>query len=222
MDYLFYLIIITVLLASAQFAVHSAYSKYARVETRTNKSGLEVVNDMQMKYGLTDLAVYKIHGELTDHYDPRSKSISLSSMNYNSATVAGIAVAAHEMGHAIQDKEGYFFLRLRCGMGKLTIVASNLSWIVIYLGFLMWYTPLIIAGIALFGVTVFFDLITLPVEMNASKRAFEYLKSTGEYSDEELSGVNKVLKAAAFTYIASTLAGAIQLIRLIGILKSDD
>jgi Zn-dependent membrane protease YugP len=143
-------------------------------------------------------------------------------MNYNSATVAGVAVAAHEMGHAIQDKEGYFFLRLRCGMGKLTIVASNLSWIVIYLGFLMWYTPLIIVGIALFGVTVFFDLITLPVEMNASKRAFEYLKSTGEYSDEELSGVNKVLKAAAFTYIASTLAGAIQLIRLIGILKSDD
>lgn len=222
MDYIFYLVIVTLLLASAQLIVHSAYSKYSNVETRCQKTGLQIVEDMQIKHNLNEISVYKIPGELTDHYNPKNKSIALSSLNYNTSTVAGIAVAAHEMGHAIQDKEGYFFLKIRSGMGKLTIVASNLSWIVIYLGFIIWYLPFIYVGIALFAITVIFDLITLPVELNASKRAAEYLRQTGDYSDQELKGVRKVLNAAAFTYIASTLAGALQLLRLIGIVKRSD
>ena len=222
MDYIFYLIIVTLLLASAQLAIHSAYSKYSRIETNCQKTGVEVIGEMQIKHNLSEISVYKIPGELTDHYDPRNKSIGLSSLNYNTSTIAGIAVASHEMGHAIQDKEGYFFLKLRHGMGKLTIVASNLSWIVIYLGFIIWYLPFIYVGIALFAITVLFDLITLPVEINASKRAAEYLKQTGDYNEQELIGVRKVLRAAAFTYIASTLAGALQLLRLIGIVRRND
>lgn len=222
MEYLIYLLLITLLFSAAEWGVHSTYSKYVRIATNSQKSGFEVVEEMRIKHNLHDLAVYKTAGVLTDHYNPKTKSIYLSEENYSSASIAGIAVAAHEMGHAIQDKEGYFFLKLRQGMGKLSIIASRLSWLFIYVGFIMWYLPVVYVGVALFAVTFIFQLITLPVELNASKRAEDYLRSTGNYSDEELKGVKKVLKAAAFTYIASTLAAAIQLLRLIGILRHSD
>ena len=222
MDYLFYLILVTLLCASAEFIVNSTYNKYSKIQTSSNKSVLDVVEDMKLKNNLSDLAVYKGRGHLTDHYDPRNKSISLSPSNYHGSSVAGVAVAAHEMGHAIQDKEDYFLLRIRRNLGPLTIVASKLSWIVIYFGFIFWSTTFIWVGIALFSITVLFDLVTLPVELNASKRAKEYLNSTGSYNEEELKGIASVLNAAAFTYLASTLAGALQLLRLIFLVSIDD
>ena len=222
MDYLLYVLIISLLLASASLLVRTTYSRYIRINTRVNKSSLEVVTDMKNKYGLSDLNIVRIGGVLSDHYDSRRKTIGLSVSNYDSSSVAGIAVAAHEMGHAIQDKEGYFFLRLRQGLGKITIVANNISWFIIYLGFILWYLPLVYAGIACVAIVVLFDIITLPVELDASRRAKNYLKSTGVYSEEEMNGFAKVLNAAAFTYIASTLAGILQLIRLLGIVSRDD
>lgn len=222
MDYLFYLILVTLLCASAEWIVNSTYNKYSKISTNSNKCGLDVVEDMKLKNNLSNLVVYKGQGHLTDHYDPRNKSIFLSPSNYNSSSVAGVAVAAHEMGHAIQDKENYLLLRIRRNLGPVTIVSSKLSWIIIYIGFLFWSTTFIWVGIAFFGITVLFDLVTLPVELNASKRAKDYLKSTGNYNEDELKGISSVLNAAAFTYLASTLAGALQLLRLIMLIRRDD
>jgi len=222
MDYLLYVLLVSLLLASASLLVRTTYAKYVRIETRASKSALEIVTEMKERHGLGNLNIVRVPGELTDHYDSRRKTIGLSTSNYNSSSVAGVAVAAHEMGHAIQDKEGYLFLRLRQGLGRITIVANNISWVIIYLGFILWYLPLVYAGIACVAIVVLFDLVTLPVELDASRRAKNYLKSTGIYSEEELRGFSKVLKAAAFTYVASTLAGVLQLIRLLGIVSRDD
>ena len=222
MDYFFYLVVVSLLLCSASLIVRSTYSKYAEIRTSSDKTGCDVVIDMKNKYSLNNVNIEVIPGVLTDHYNPKRKTIALSKGNYYEATIAGIAVAAHEMGHAIQDKNRYFFFRLRQGMGKLTIVASNLSWIIIFLGFVMWTLPLVYFGIVLFAITVIFEIITLPVELDASRRAKEYLSSTGAYTKQEVEGMSKVLNAAAFTYIASTLAGILQLIRLLGIVRSRD
>jgi Zn-dependent membrane protease YugP len=219
---LLYIIIITLLFASAQFAVNSAYSKYSRIRTNCDKTGYDLVEDIKYQKNLSHINVYKVPGHLNDHYDPRDKSVALSASNYETATIAGIAVAAHEMGHAIQDAEGYGFLRFRQAIAKSSIVASNISWIFIYLGFIIWSMPVLIIGIALFSLVVLFELVTLPVELNASKRAMAYLTSTGNYSDEELKGARKVLNAAAFTYVAAAMAGALQLLRLLGSLRRSD
>ena len=221
MNYWTYLIIIVLLTLIPQILVSTTYNKYSNVKSKIGKNGLEVVGEMLKQNNVEDVRIVEIEGTLTDHYDPRSKKIALSRDNFRDPTVASIAVAAHETGHAIQDNKGYFFLRLRQLMGPITITANKFSWIAIYLGFIFWNSTLIWIGIALLSITILFSLVTLPVELNASRRAKQYLASIGEYSSEELKGVSRVLTAAAFTYVASALAGILQLIRLIAIARDD-
>ena len=219
MDYYIYLLIIILLTIIPQVIVEATYSKYARVSLTHGKTGEELVNEMLNRNGITNVSLARINGRLTDHYDSRRKLIALSRDNFGNPTVASVAIASHETGHAIQDNMGYVFLRMRQSLGPATIVASRLMWIFIYLGFIFFFAPLIYVGIALLSIVVLFDLVTLPVEINASKRGKQYLISTGEYSIEDIAGVSQVLTAAAFTYVAATLAGVLQLLRLISRVK---
>ena len=221
MSDLFYLLVVTLLCISSQLWINHEYNKYSNVEVSNGKNGVEIVNGMMGRYNLHGLRINMIRGKLTDHYNSQDKSINLSMDNYNKPSIASIAVAAHEMGHAIQDNKGYLFLKLRKWLGPITIISSRISWVFIYLGFVIGYLPIIWMGIILVGIVLLFDLVTLPVELNASKSAKDYLVSTGEFNKEELEGVSKVLTAAAFTYLASTLAGALQLIRLISYADRD-
>ncbi len=221
MDYFIYLIIITLLAILPQIWVKNAYNRYSRIRVSNGKTGEMIVQDMLNNNGMYNVSINKVRGVLTDHYNPRTKSISLSYDNFVNSSIASIAVAAHETGHAIQDHKGYLFLRLRQGLSSFAIVASKVSWIGIYLGFILFYEPLILIGIVALGIILLFDVVTLPVEINASRRAKQYLMSTGTYTMEEIDGVSKVLTAAAFTYVAATLAGLLQIIRLMSILDRD-
>lgn len=218
---LFYLLLIILITVVPQIIVRSTYEKYSNIKVNSLKNGEDIVREMLNANGISGVSINKIGGELSDHYNPRRKEINLSLSNFDNPTVASIAVAAHETGHAIQDHKGYFFLRLRQAMGSSAIIASNLSWTFVYLGFIMYFAPLIWIGVIMLGVVVAFDFITLPVEINASRRARQYLVSTGRYSTEEIEGVSKVLTAAAFTYLAVTLAGVLQLLRLLRRLDRD-
>lgn len=220
MDLLFLLIIVIITIIP-QLLVRGAYEKYSQVRVQSTKNGEEVVKEMLNANGVNGVSINKIGGFLSDHYNSRTKQINLSVSNFEEPTVASVAIAAHETGHAIQDNRGYFFLRLRQAIGTTAVVASNLSWTFVYLGFILYFTPLIWVGVIMLGIVVAFDFVTLPVEINASRRAKQYLVSTGRYSSEEIEGVSKVLNAAAFTYIAVTLAGVLQLLRLIRRLNRD-
>lgn len=219
MDYFVYLIIIILLSIIPQIWVHITYRKYSQIRVGNGKTGAQLVEEMLAVNGVSNVSIHQVGGVLSDHYNSKRKTINLSRDNFVNPTVASIAVAAHETGHALQDNKGYFFLKMRHALGPVTIVASKISWIAIYLGFLLFFTPVIWLGIICLGVIVLFDLITLPVELNASARAKEYLTSCGSYSEEEISGVSKVLTAAAFTYVAASLAGILQLIRLLNIVR---
>ena len=221
MSYYGYLLIIVLLTIIPQILVHATYNKYSQIRIGNGKNGERLVNDMLYSNGVNDVRVERIGGVLSDHYDSRGKVIRLSSSNFENPTIASIAVAAHETGHALQDNKGYFFLRLRHALGSTAILASKTSWIFIYLGFLMFFTPMIYLGIIMLAIVVVFDFVTLPVEINASRRAKQYLISTGTYSDEEIAGASKVLSAAALTYVAATLAGVLQLIRLFSSIRRD-
>jgi len=221
MSYLGYMFVIILLTLIPQVLVHSTYNKYLHIKVNNGKTGEEIVKQMLNENGVNDVKIYKIRGILTDHYNSRDKSINLSNDSFMSSSITGVAVATHEVGHAIQDFKGYFFLKLRRSLGPITIVASKLSWIVIYLGFILYFSPFVWLGIFLLGVVVLFDFITLPVEINASKRAKHYLLSKNSFTNEEIKGVNKVLTAATFTYVAATLAGILQIIRLLSIVKDD-
>lgn len=210
-----YVLLIIVITIIPQILVRNTYNRYAKVKVNSLQTGADIVKEMLDANGVDGVSIGQISGELTDHYNSKTKRINLSNSNFNKPTVASIAVAAHETGHALQDAKGYFFLKLRHGMGQTAIVASNLSWVFVYLGFILYFAPFVYLGIILLGIVVLFDLVTLPVEINASNRAKRYLADTGRYSYEELEGVSKVLNAAAFTYIAATLAGVLQLLRLI-------
>lgn len=222
MNYWTYVLIITLLAIIPQIIVSNTYKKYSKIGASNNKTGERVVKEMLFNSGVMGVDVERINGFLSDHYNSRSKKIRLCNENFESSSIAGIAVAAHETGHAVQDDRGYFFLVLRRVMGPVTIVANKLSWIVLYLGFFLYFEPMILIGIALISFVVLFDVVTLPVEINASRRAKKYLLSTGEYTSEEIEGVSKVLTAAAFTYLAATLAGVLQVIRLIGVFNRRD
>lgn len=210
-----------VLAIYSQIKVSTTFNKYSDFITFEGMTGAEVARMMLDKNGLYHVRIERVGGHLSDHYDPRSEVLRLSSGVYDSASAAAIGVAAHEAGHAVQHSVGYAPLKLRSKMVPATRFASAFSWIIIFLGifFLMldgilgYYVVLF--GIALFAVTTLFQLITLPCEFNASARAMQALKGTGYYSREELSATRKVLSAAAFTYVASTLVSILQLLRLL-------
>ena len=211
-------ILLTVLASSR---MNSTFSKYVRVPSSTGLTGCEVARRILEANGIYDVTVQPIPGKLTDHYDPVHKTLGLSEPIYNSSSVAAIGVAAHECGHAIQDNRDYMPLRVRSAMVPLVNIGSNVSWPMILIGLLIAQSGLYFGyrmmsiGIVCFGLAVLFQLVTLPVELDASRRALKQLGETGILPLAEKGAVRRVLSAAAMTYVASAAASLLQLLRLL-------
>lgn len=212
-----FLILIPFMLLSAwaQAKVRGAFSRYSGVMCTKRVSSTVVARRLLDMNGLTGVRIETIAGELTDHYDPRDKVLRLSDSVNASSSIASIGVAAHEVGHAVQDGTGYGLLKFRNSMVPVVNIGSNASWLLFFLGLVMSIGPLVTLGIALFSLGVIFHLVTLPVELDASSRALKMLSSTGTLNDQELDGARQVLSAAAWTYVAATLMSIAQLLRLI-------
>ena len=204
------------LIASAR--VKSTFRKYDRVRSMSGMTGAMAAERILRSAGILDVSVQHISGELTDHYDPRNKVLRLSDSTYNSASVAAVGVAAHECGHAIQHQKAYAPLSIRSAIVPVANIGSTLAWPLIVIGMFITSntgTLLINIGILCFSLAVLFQLVTLPVEFNASSRALRILGDTGILGTEELKGTRKVLKAAALTYVAGAASSILQLLRLL-------
>ena len=215
------MIVALVVAVWAQIKVSTTFRKYSKTATATQRTADEVARMILDNNGLHDVRIERVRGKLTDHYDPRSNTLRLSDSVYGNKSAAAIGVAAHEAGHAIQHATGYGPVVLRSKMVPITTFASRFTWIIIVLGALFlgiglelgYYTMLF--GIGLFAVTTLFQLVTLPCEFDASRRALAEMDRTGLYSSGELAVSKKVLSAAALTYVASLVVSALQLLRLI-------
>lgn len=216
------MIIIIVLPLYANMRINSTYSKYSKKQNSGKLTGKEVAEKILEMNGLSNVKVGRINGSLTDHYDPRNKTISLSDGIYNSNSISACAVAAHEVGHAIQDKERYSMLVFRNKLVPVVNFTSRLSSILVFSGFIFDLFNFITIGAILLTVGLFFQLITLPVEFDASRRAKEELQKCGLIENQDTNGATKVLKAAAFTYVAGFLASALQIARLLLISRNRD
>jgi len=200
----------------AQGRVKAVYAKYAKVPIATRVTGAEAAQRMLRDKGNDAVIVRPVQGRLTDHYDPRNNTLSLSEEVYDGASVAAVGIAAHETGHAMQKQEEYAPLSLRSLVVPVVSIGSNLSMPIFILGLVMSWQPLVTAGIILFSFAVAFSVITLPVEFNASRRAVDMLLSSGVITTrEEEKGVRAVLNAAAMTYVASAVGALLQLARLL-------
>ncbi len=213
-DPLYWIMMIPVLLLSlfTSIKVKSTFNKYSRIATASGLTGAEVAMQILRRNGLSGVSVTETSGFLSDHYDPSKKVVRLSPNVYRSNSIAAIGVAAHETGHAIQHAKAYSPLVLRNTMVPIASIGSNMSWIVIIAGFLLGMMGLVKIGIILFSAVVFFQLVTLPVEFNASSRAKQMLASYGLVSQTELAGVNRVLSAAAMTYVAAAASSIMTLL----------
>ena len=204
------------LMASAK--VKSSFARYSNVRSMSGMTGREAAERILRNSGIYDVQVQHIYGNLTDHYDPRNKVLSLSDSVYNSNSVAAIGVAAHECGHAIQHAKGYAPLSIRGALVPVANFGSTISWPLILMGLLIRSNAsmmFINLGILAFSFAVLFQIVTLPVEFNASRRAVRILGETGMLGPDELRGTRKVLSAAALTYVAGAAAGILQLLRLL-------
>ena len=208
------ILLIPVLLLSlwAQAQVSGNFKRYSGVANRRRLTGAEAV---LRAHGVYNVAIRPCSGNLTDHYDPRDNSISLSENVYNSASIAAVGVAAHEAGHAVQYAENYGPVRLRTAIIPATQIGSKFSFVLLLVGMILYSQSLFLIGILLFSLTTLFQLITLPVEFNASHRALQTLENEQLLYDDELSGARKVLKAAALTYVAALLMSTLQLLRYV-------
>ena len=204
------------LIASAR--VKTTFRKYSRVSSRSGMTGAQAAERILHTAGIYDVSIQHIAGNLTDHYDPRSKVLRLSDSVYGSASVAAVGVAAHECGHAIQHEKDYAPLTIRNAIVPVANIGSTLAWPLIVIGLLISRHSgsfLITLGILCFSLAVLFQLVTLPVEFNASGRAVQILQETGILSGDEIGGTKRVLSAAALTYVASAAAAILQLLRLV-------
>ena len=199
----------------AQMRVKSTFAKYGREGTYGGLTGAQAARRILDANGLTDVRIEPVRGSLTDHYDPRDKVVRLSMYVYGCDTVAAVGVAAHETGHAIQHAVGYFPLQLRNAIIPITNIGSQLSIPLVFIGYFLGMQPLVSLGILLFSLVTVFQLITLPVEFNASRRALATLDEYGMVNDYEHEGVRKVLSAAALTYVAALIVSLANLLRLI-------
>lgn len=217
LDSTFILVIIGALLCLAASAkVKSTFKKYSKIRSLSGVTGAEAAERVLRAAGIFDVTVQQVSGDLTDHYDPRDKTLKLSNTVFGQSSVAAIGVAAHECGHAIQHNKGYVPLRLRGAFVPIANFGSKISWPLIIVGMLLGRSqPLIGLGIIMFSFAVLFQLITLPVEFNASSRAVVILGETGILHGEELTQTKKVLNAAALTYVAGAAASILQLLRLL-------
>ncbi len=202
----------------AQVKVKSTFSKYSKIENSARLTGAMAAEKVLAAHGVYDVRVERVSGELTDHFDPRTNIIRLSDSVYNSSSVAAVGVAAHEAGHAVQYAQNYSPIKLRAAIVPVVNFGSRFSFIALLLGLFLSSNLLIWAGIILFSFATLFHLVTLPVELNASKRAMETIKDSYLLrDDDEVKGARKVLTAAAMTYIAAVLMSIAQLIRLLAI-----
>lgn len=213
------LILIGLLLSMAASAkVNSTYARYARVGARCGMTGAEAAKRLLNSQGIYDVTVRRVPGKLTDHYDPRNKTVNLSESVYGSTSIAAIGVAAHECGHAMQDAGGYVPLRVRGALVPVANFGAQISWPLILIGLLFSSdssSMLITLGILMFSLSVLFQLVTLPVEFNASSRAVNLLDRTGILAGQEVGQTRQVLSAAALTYVAAAAASILQLFRLL-------
>lgn len=201
----------------ASAKVKSTFGKYSRVRSMTGMTGAEAARRLLNSQGIYDVSIEAIPGQLTDHYDPRTKTLRLSEPVYQSASVSAIGVAAHECGHAIQDNVGYVPLKMRGAFVPVVNLGSRLSWPLILIGLIIggMGSTMVNIGIWMFVLVVLFQLITLPVELNASRRAVVLLDQIGILQGEEVGQTRKVLGAAALTYVAAAAASILQLLRLV-------
>ncbi len=201
------------LIASAN--IKNTYNKYSKVISHSNITAFEAAERVLRREGIYNVRIESVAGNLTDHYDPRGKVLRLSQNVYFSTSVAAIGVAVHECGHAIQDNKSYAPLRIRGAMVPVVNIAASVSWPLVLLGLIIGATPFINIGIILFALVVLFQLITLPVEFDASNRALKAIESGGILYAQELKGAKTVLTAAALTYVAGLASSVLQLVRLI-------
>lgn len=221
MNIILYLVIILVPLF-AQINVSASFSKYKKVDNKKKVTGFDVARKILDANGLEDIYIVETGGNLTDHYDPTRKVIKLSHDIFHGESVAAVSVAAHECGHAIQDKVGYKFMRFRSLLVPVVNLVSSFSWVVILIGLLTEYFQIFIFGIGLISIGLVFQLVTLPVEFDASKRAKVELKRLKLIDNNEDSYVSKMLGAAALTYVAGVLTSILEIVRLLLIFNDND
>jgi len=221
--FLIYFLIIMIVPIWAQIRVKSTYTKYSKVATMDGVPGAEVARKILDANGLYNVQVKETPGVLSDHYNPMTKTVHLSSDNYHQHSIAGAAVAAHEVGHAIQDQQGYAALRFRHALVPVANISSNIAWVFIIIGLLSTaMSKMLLIGIILMAAGVLFQLVTLPVEFNASSRAMDQMVSLGLIGNREERDARKVLNAAAMTYVAAAAVAVLELLRLILIFVNRD
>jgi uncharacterized protein len=218
-SYLPVLIIAVVLGLATQGFVNSSYRRYSKVALATGQSGAEVARHMLDSEGLNHVGIEMVSGRLTDHYDPRADVLRLSEDVYRGRTVAAAGVAAHEAGHAVQHARGFAFARLRQVLVPTANIGSSLAFPLILAGLFVGFTGLITIGIIMFAAAVLFQIVTLPVEFDASRRALASLNTGNMLPSEQVQGARTVLTAAALTYIAATLVAVLQLLYFLGLAR---
>lgn len=218
--YLVFMIPAFILMAITSWYVKAAYNKWSRVPARSRMTGYDATRRLISTSGLFGVQIQGTHGELTDHYDPRNKTLFLSNGVANGASVASLAIAAHELGHAQQDAEEYFPLKFRAALVPLVNIGSNLGWILIMIGLFLQWTQIAWLGVLVFSGGAVFALATLPVEFDASARAKRLLAESGIIqTEEEKRGVNRVLNAAALTYVAGLVTAILQLLYYVSLIS---
>lgn len=235
MEIILYVLVIVAFIFAlvAQLKVSSTFKRYSRVATRRGYSAEQVARIMLDAAGVHGVHIERVGGQLSDHYDPRTKTLRLSEGVYGNASAAAIGVATHEAGHAIQHANAYAPLRLRSALVPVTSFASRVWWLIVLAGSLFLNVGraigaysfgqiVIFIGIALFAFTTLFQLVTLPCELDASARALSAMRATGYFEESELRGARKVLSAAAMTYLAAALVSLLQLLRLIAMFRRRD
>lgn len=217
---LYLLILIIPLLA--QIYVSVTYKKYLSIDSKSKANGYDIAKKILNNNDLKDMYIVETKGKMSDHYDSARKTIRLSTEVYKESSIASIAIAAHESAHAIQDKEGYTFMKVRSLIFPIVNIGTKIAYAILFIGLILSSLDLIWLAIAFVSLGLIFQLVTLPVEFNASRRAKEEISKYNIVSAEELEGVNKMLNAAALTYVAGVLASALEILRLILIFTSEN
>lgn len=206
----------------AQMKISSSYSKYSRINNQRGITGEQAAFEILRANGIYDVEIEMVNGRMTDHYDPRAKKLRLSRDVYFGTSIASVGIAAHEVGHAIQHNVNYVPLILRNKIVPAVNFGAGFSWILFLMGLLMGVRPLLTIGIILFSFTVVFQLVTLPVELNASSRAMKSIRSMNLLIGKEAEGARNVLSSAALTYVAAALMSVMSLLRLIVLARGDE
>lgn len=213
--YIIYFLIISIIPIWASMRVKNTYNRYTKISSQSAVTGYEVARRILDANGLYDVSIEEQRGFLSDHYDPRTKTVRLSSANYHGHSLSATAVAAHEVGHALQDQEEYAFLRFRSALVPVASFGSNISYFLLIIGFIFGQLQFALLGIIFMAFAVLFQVVTLPVEFNASSRAMDQVVSLGIINNDEERGARKVLNAAALTYVAAAAVALLELLRFV-------